>query len=120
VGIELSVREGAAELLVGLGEALVDFVQGDLVLRDPRLIGDDEADVEALALACQRGGDVRYEHGMAVPVHDGPIVFRMGESAALVDEEGSAGAGHRATLARCGRSSPGCRANFMESTRGCG
>src|SRR5262245_56642347 len=116
MGTEPPVREGAAELLVGPGEAPVDLVQGDLAARDPRLVGDDEAHVEAPALARERGGHVRHEHGMAVLVHDGPIVLGAGESAAPIDEEGAAGAGHRATLARRGWSSPGRRANFTEST----
>src|SRR5439155_1757727 len=85
----------------GLGAAPRDFP-----LRDARLVGDDEARVEARALAGERRDDVGHEHGVAGCVDDRPIVLGAGEGATPVQEQGALRGGHRATVPRSHSPSP--------------
>src|SRR5713101_77205 len=91
VGTEPPTREGPSELRVDPGESPQDLVRGDLASRDARLVGHDEANVEARTLAGERRGDVGHEHGVARRVHHRAIVLREGERATPVDEQRALG-----------------------------
>src|SRR5207253_860397 len=116
VGAAAVVGERSPEPLVGPGEPPQNLGRRDLPLRDARLVGDDEARVEARALAGERRAHVGHEHGVARGVDDRPIVLGEGESAAPVQEEGTLRGGHRATVSRSRSPSPEFRRDFTVST----